>query len=119
MGVHAQRHRLVTVSQLLRNAGNISPVGNGDAGKAVAQLVGMQIGNPVPLRKLFHVPGGTLRMHGLGAAILSKYPRRETTLRLLLAQRTQKTDDCGVYIHCPVVSVLRRVHINATLRGVA
>ena len=35
MGVHPERHRLVAVTQGLRDAGNVGPVGNGNRGEGM------------------------------------------------------------------------------------
>ena len=74
VGVHPQRYRLVAVSQLLRYAGNIRAVGDGDAGEGMSEGMGMEAGNTATLGELLQIPGWALGVHRLRAGLLSEYP---------------------------------------------
>ena len=55
MGVHTEGDGLVTVAQLLGYAGYVCPVGDGDTGKCVTQLMRVEILNAVPLAESLEV----------------------------------------------------------------
>ena len=74
MSVHTEGDGFVAVSQLLRYAGNIRAVGDGDAGEGVAEGMGMEAGNTTTLGELLQVSGWALGVHRFRAVLLSKYP---------------------------------------------
>ena len=74
MGVHPQRHRLVTVAQLFGDTGNICPVSDCHASEAVPELVRVQAGDIVPLGEFLQIAGGRLWVHRLLAVILIEHP---------------------------------------------
>ena len=99
MGIHPQRYRLVGVAQGLRHAGHICPVGDGNACEGMAQFVGVQIGDTVPLRILLQIPGRALRVHRLRASLLGEHILTDCLLGLLCAQLAQQGQRVGPGIH--------------------
>ena len=86
VGIYSQRYCFVAVPEGLRYTGNISAVGDGNTGEGVPQLMWMQIWDTVPLRKLFQIAGGGLRVHWLGAGLFREYIGAEAFLRLYNAK---------------------------------
>ena len=67
VSIHPQCDRFVRMTQLFRYTGNVRSVGDGDAGKAVPKLMGMQTLHTIFLCKVLQVTGRTVGMYRLGA----------------------------------------------------
>ena len=106
VSIHPQCDRFVRMTQLFRYTGNVRSVGDGDAGKAVPKLVGMQTLHTIFLCKVLQVTGRTLGMYRLGAAFLGKYILADGFLALLKPKLTQQRNDLWVYINGAVSSIL-------------
>ena len=65
MGVHPQRHRLVTVAKLFRYTGNVCAVCDRYTGEAVAELVRVQTFDPIAPGEALQIPARTLGVHRL------------------------------------------------------
>lgn len=79
----------------------------------------VQVGNVVPLRKLFQIAGGGLRVHWLWAGFFRKYICAETFLRLLHAELAEQGQGVFTNIHDTGVSVFWCIPIDALCRYVA
>ena len=63
MGIHPQSDSFVCMPQLFRHTGDVRAVGNGDAGKAVPELVGVQILDTIHCgKKHFEAPDNGIEM---------------------------------------------------------
>ena len=57
VGIHPKGDGFIAVPQLFGYAGNVGPVGNGNTGNSVAQLVGVEARHTAPFGKFLHIPG--------------------------------------------------------------
>ena len=83
------------------------------------QLVGVQIGDTIPHRKLLQIPGGALGVHRLRAGFLSKDIGADGFLGLLHPELAQQGKCAISHIHGAKMAVFRGIEIDAFSLGVA
>ena len=119
MCVHAEGNSLVAVAQLLGYAGDIGTVCDGDTGKGVTQLVGMETRHIILLGELLHVSGWRLGVHRLRTVLLSEDIGTDGVARLFQPELLEQFNNFRVNINRPHLAALGRVQVNAFLRCVA
>ena len=82
VGIHPKRHRRITMAQAFRYADHIRAVRDGDACGAVPELVRVKVLYAVLCPELLKIPGGALRVHGIGGAVLGEHPLAQVFRRL-------------------------------------
>ena len=119
MGVHTEGDGLVTVAQLLGYAGYVCPVGDGDTGKCVTQLMRVEILNAVPLAESLEVARRCLGIHHVRLALLRKDPLADTGSGLLVLVLAQELQYGRIDVDGPGLSTLRSVQVDALVGRVA
>lgn len=104
------------MSQLFGDAGNIRPVGNGNAGEGVAQLVRVEVLNTVAVGELLHVAGGAGGEHRLRAIVLREHPLGDELL--LPVKQLCQLKDFGVNVDGADAAALSGGHIKTSFRRV-
>lgn len=119
MGVHAEGDGFVAVAQLLGYAGYVCPVGDGDTGKCVTQLMRVEILNAVPLTESLEVARRRLGIHHVRLALLRKDPLADTGSGLLVLVLAQELQYRRIDVDGPGLSTLGSVQVDALVGRVA
>ena len=118
VGIHPKGYGLIAVAQLFRYAGDVGPIGDGNTGKGVAQLVRMEARHVTPLGELLHIPGRGLRMHRLRAVLLGKDVGADSLAGLFKTEFPKQSDDFRINVDRPHLAAFRCVEVDTLLRGV-
>ena len=79
----------------------------------MTQLMGVQVGDAVLLRKLFQIPGWTLGVHWLRAGLFCEHIGAETFLRLFYTKLAKQRQGVVPNVHGAGVSVFWCIQIDA------
>lgn len=78
------------MSQALGNRNEITAVCQGNAGACMAELMRMEVSDPIPFFQLLKIPGRSLRIHRLGTTLLGKHKLADTFGSLLCTEALQQ-----------------------------